>query len=54
MPLETFPAMRDGVVDRDPKATTLICCQFNMDQQLALPALRALPQAVSLRAGMEP
>jgi AraC family transcriptional activator of mtrCDE len=25
-----------------------------MDQQLALPALQALPQAVSLRAGMEP
>jgi cupin len=25
-----------------------------MDQHLALPALRALPQAVSLRVGMEP
>ncbi|MCX4171580.1 MULTISPECIES: AraC family transcriptional regulator [Paraburkholderia] len=54
MPLETFLAMRDGVVDRDPKATTLICGQFDIDQHLALPALRALPQAVSLRAGMEP
>jgi AraC family transcriptional activator of mtrCDE len=54
MPLETFLDKRDGVVDRDPKAVTLICGQFNMDQQLALPALQALPQAVSLRAGMEP
>lgn len=54
MPLATFLARRDGVVDRDAKATTLICGQFNMDQHLALPALRALPQAVLLRAGMEP
>lgn len=54
MPLETFLAMRDGVVDRDAKATTLICGQFNMNQHLALPALRALPQAVLLRAGLEP
>jgi AraC family transcriptional activator of mtrCDE len=54
MPLETFLAMRNGVVDRGPKATTLICGQFDMDQHLALPALRALPQAVSLRAGLEP
>ncbi|MFJ2363791.1 AraC family transcriptional regulator [Pseudomonas sp. NPDC087697] len=54
MPLETFLAMRNGVVDRDPKATTMICGQFDMDLHLALPALRALPQAVSLRAGMEP
>jgi AraC-like DNA-binding protein len=54
MPLEAFLAMRNGVVDSNPKATTLICGQFNMDQHLALPALRALPQAVSLRAGMEP
>jgi AraC-like DNA-binding protein len=52
--LETFLAKRDGVIDRDPKAVTLICGQFNMDQHLALPALRALPQAVSLRVGMEP
>lgn len=54
MPLETFLAMRDGVVDRDPKATTLICGQCDIDHHLALPALRALPQAVSLRAGMDP
>ncbi|WP_084688567.1 AraC family transcriptional regulator [Paraburkholderia oxyphila] len=54
MPLDRFLAMRDGVVDRDPKATTLICGQFDIDQHLALPALRALPRAVSLRAGTEP
>ncbi|MFM0632776.1 AraC family transcriptional regulator [Paraburkholderia xenovorans] len=54
MPLETFLARRNGVFDPDPKATTLICGQFDMDRHLALPALRALPQAVSLRAGMEP
>ena len=52
--LDTFLARHDGVVDPDPKATTLICGQFNLDQHLALPALRALPQAVLLRAGMEP
>lgn len=52
--LEAFLARRDGVVDSDPKAVTLICGQFNMDQHLALPALRALPQAVSLRVGMNP
>jgi AraC family transcriptional activator of mtrCDE len=52
--LETFLAKRDGIIDTDAKAVTLICGQFNMDQHLALPALRALPQAVSLRVGMEP
>jgi hypothetical protein len=45
--------MRNGVVDPDPKAVTLICGQFNLDRHLALPALRALPQAVTLRVGME-
>lgn len=54
MSLDAFLAKRDGVVDRDPKAVTLVCGQFNIDQQLALPALQALPKAVSLRAGMEP
>jgi AraC-like DNA-binding protein len=54
IPLDTFLARHDGVVDRDPDATTLICGQFSLDQHLALPALRALPQAVLLRAGMEP
>ena len=52
--LEAFMAKRDGVIDPGPKAVALICGQFNMDQHLALPALRALPQAVSLRVGMEP
>jgi AraC-like DNA-binding protein len=46
-------AKRNGVVDLDPKAVTLICGQFNLDRHLALPALRALPQAVTLRVGME-
>ena len=52
--METFLARHDGVVDSGRKAVTLICGQFNMDQHLALPALRALPQAVSLRVGMNP
>jgi AraC-like DNA-binding protein len=52
--LETFLAKRDGVIDPGPKAVTLICGQFNIDQHLALPALRALPRAVSLRFGVEP
>jgi AraC-like DNA-binding protein len=54
MPVDAFLAKRDGVVDRDAKATTLICGQYNLDQHLALPALRALPLAVSLHAGIEP
>lgn len=54
IPLESFLAKRNGVIDRDPKAITLICGQFNVDRHLALPALLALPQAVSLRAGREP
>ena len=54
MPLETFVSQRNGVVDCNRKATTLICGQFNMDMHLALPALRALPEVVSLRAGTEP
>ena len=53
IPLKTFLAKRNGVVDPDPKAVTLVCGQFNLDRQLALPALRALPQAVTLRVGME-
>jgi AraC family transcriptional activator of mtrCDE len=43
IPLETFLSKRDGVFDPGPKAVTLVCGQFNMDQHLALPALRALP-----------
>ncbi len=53
MPWERFLARRNGVVDPDPKAVTLTCGHFNLDRYLALPALRALPQAVSLRVGME-
>jgi AraC-like DNA-binding protein len=54
VPLDLFLARRDGVADPGAKAVALICGEFNMDRQLALPALRALPQMVSLRAGMEP
>jgi AraC-like DNA-binding protein len=52
--LETFLARRDRVSNTDPKAVTLICGEFNVDQHLALPALQALPRAVSLRVGMNP
>lgn len=54
IPLETFLSKRHGVFDPGPKAVALICGLFNMDQHLALPALRALPQAASIRVGMEP
>ena len=53
IPVKTFLAKRNGVVDPDPKAVTLICGHFNLDRHLALPALRALPQAVTLRVEME-
>jgi AraC-like DNA-binding protein len=53
IPLKTFLAKRHGVVDSDPKAVTLICGRFNLDRHLALPALRALPQAVTLRVRVE-
>ena len=52
--LDAFLASRDGIADFGPKAVTLICGQFNVDHHLALPALRALPRAVSLRVGMKP
>ena len=54
MPLDTFLAKWNGVVDSDEKATTLICGQYRMDQHLALPALRAMPSAISLHAGIDP
>jgi hypothetical protein len=50
--LETFLAKRAGVIDPDPKAVTLIRGRFK-DQHLALPALRALPQA-KLARGVSP
>ncbi len=53
-PLEEFLAKHDGVIDQSVRANTLICGQFSMDQQLALPALRSLPPVVLLRAEMEP
>ena len=54
MPLDTFLARRDGVVDSDAKASTLICGHYNLDQHLVLPALRAMPPAILLHAGIEP
>ena len=54
MPLDIFLAKRNGVVDSDAKASTLICGQYNLDQHLALPALRAMPPAIMLNAGIEP
>ncbi len=53
-PLEAFLAKHDGVFDQSARANTLICGQFSMDQHLALPALRSLPQVVVLRAAIEP
>ena len=52
--LEAFLARHDGAVDSSPEAVTLICGEFSIDQHLALPALRALPRAVSLRVGRKP
>ena len=52
--LEAFLARHDGVADSGPKAVTLLCGEFSMNHHLALPALRALPDAVSLRIGVQP
>ena len=52
--LETFLAGHNGIADPGPKAVTLICGEFDVDPHLTLPALRALPRAVSLCAGTEP
>jgi len=54
IPLDRFLARWNGVVDSDAEATTLICGQYDLDQHLALPALRAMPPAISLHAGTEP
>jgi AraC family transcriptional activator of mtrCDE len=48
-PLDVFLAQRNGVVDSDRTATTLVCGQFDIERHLALPALRALPPIVHLR-----
>jgi AraC-like DNA-binding protein len=50
IPLQKFLALRDGVVDPAAQATVLICGEFELDQHLALPAIRALPSLVHLRA----
>jgi len=50
MPLEKFLALRDGVTDRAAQATTLLCGEFRLDRHLAMPAIRALPSVLHLRA----
>jgi len=50
IPLERFLLKQDGVVDSTIGATTLICGEFRLDRHLALPAIRALPPVVHLRA----
>jgi AraC-like DNA-binding protein len=52
--LEKFLLLRDGIVDPAADATTLICGEFRLDQHLALPAIRALPSVVHLRATAAP
>ena len=54
MPLAEFLALRNGILDSEPVATTLVCGQFRVDRHLALPALTALPPIVRLRAAVEP
>lgn len=54
LPLAEFMALRNGVADSVAAASTLVCGEFGIDRHLALPAMRALPTAVHLRAGSEP
>ena len=54
MPLEKFLALRDGVTDRAAQATTLLCGEFRLDRHLAMPAIRALPSVLHLRATETP
>jgi AraC-like DNA-binding protein len=49
MPLDKFLALHNGVFDPAAQATILICGEFELDQHLALPAIRALPSVVHLR-----
>lgn len=50
IPLEEFLARRDGVRDFADETTTLLCGEFRLDRHLAMPAIRALPSVVHLRA----
>lgn len=50
LPLAEFMALRDGVVDSATRTSTLVCGEFGIDRHLALPAMRALPCAVHMRA----
>jgi len=51
LPLADFMALRNDVVDSAARTTTLICGEFDIDRHLTLPAMRALPGAVHMRAG---
>lgn len=50
IPVAEFVGLRNGVSDPAARASTLICGEFKLDRHLALPATRALPQVVHLRA----
>src|SRR5271154_102092 len=54
IPLDQFLALHDGVTDRAAQATTLLCGEFRLDQHLAMPAIRALPSVVHVRATETP
>jgi AraC family transcriptional activator of mtrCDE len=53
MPLVEFITSRNDVVDADSEASVLVCGEFVIDRHLTLPAMRALPPAVHLRADSE-
>lgn len=50
LPLAEFMALRHDVVDSAIRTSTLVCGEFGIDRHLALPAMRALPNAVHMRA----
>lgn len=50
LPLAEFMALRHDVIDSAAQTSTLICGEFAIDRHLALPAMRALPCAVHMRA----
>lgn len=50
LPLAKFMALHHDVIDSAAKTSTLICGEFGIDRHQALPAMRALPSAVHMRA----
>ena len=50
LPLDEFIALHHDVIDSAARTSTLICGEFGIDRHLALPAMRALPSAVHMRA----